>query len=63
MKAQPAFVRPDRAVHLDAEPAVHVELALVVLPRNAKHDDPFRLDDPLENFRLADIPGADRERA
>src|SRR6266849_5560746 len=50
MKSQPTFVRSDRAVHLDPEPAVDVDLALVVLPWHPKHDDTFRLDDALEHF-------------
>src|SRR5947208_10874178 len=52
MKSEPAFVRPDRAVHLDAEPAVDVDLALVVLPRDAEHDHAFRFNDSLEDFRF-----------
>ena len=53
MKTEPAFVRTDRAVHLDAEPAVHLQLALIVLPRHTEYDDAFRLDDPLEDFSFA----------
>src|SRR6266571_3394721 len=52
MKSQPAFVRADCTVHLDSKSAVHVDVALIVLPRNAKHDHAFRLDDPLENLGL-----------
>ena len=52
MKTQTAFVGADRAVHLDAEPAVHVQLALIVLPGDAEHDHALRLDDPLEDLRL-----------
>ena len=52
MKTQAAFVGPDRAVHLNAEPAVHMQLALVVLPGDAEHDDALRLDDPLDDLRL-----------
>src|SRR5205807_5571207 len=53
MKSQSAFVRADRAVHLDSEPALHVDLAFVVLPRDPEHDHAFRLDNSLENFRFA----------
>ncbi len=52
METQPALVGPDRAVHLDAEPAIDVDLAFVVLPGHAEHDDAFRLDHALEDFRL-----------
>src|SRR5438477_6028404 len=50
MKPQPALVGADRAVHLNAEPAINVEIALIVPPRNAKHDDPLRFDDAMQNF-------------
>src|SRR5205807_965639 len=50
MKSQSAFVRPDRAVHLDPEAAIDVDLALVVLPRHPEHDHAFRLNDAFENF-------------
>jgi len=53
MKSQPAFVRPDRAVHLDPEAAVDVNLAGVILPGDAEHDHSFRFDDSLENFRFS----------
>ena len=52
MKTQAALVRPDRAVHLDAEPAVHMQFAVVVLPGDAKHDRALRFDDPLDDLRL-----------
>src|SRR4051794_17399926 len=52
MKAEPAFVRPDRTVHLDPESAVDVELALVVLPWDAEHDDALRLNDALDYLGL-----------
>ena len=51
-KRSPPFVGPDRAVHLDAEPAVNCDLAFVVLPGHAEHDDAFRLDHALEDFGL-----------
>src|SRR5260370_40697032 len=52
MKSQSAFVRPDRAVHLHPEPAINVDLALIVLPWHPKHDHAFRLNDAFENFRF-----------
>jgi len=53
MEPQPAFVGADRAVHLDTESAVDVDVALIVLPRDAEHDHALRLDDPLEDLGLA----------
>src|SRR3954469_20856297 len=52
MKTQAALVGPDRAVHLDAEPAVDVQLASVILPRHPEHDHAFRFDDPLDYLRF-----------
>ena len=52
MKSEAALVRADGAVHLDAETAVDLDLALVVHPRHAEHDDPFGLEDPLHDLRL-----------
>ena len=48
MEAQPALVRADGAVHLDAEAAVDLDVALVVDPRHAEHDDALGLDDAFE---------------
>src|SRR5437773_12176538 len=50
MKTQSAFVGADRAVHLNPEPAIDMKIALIVSPRNAKHDHPLRLDDALQYF-------------
>src|SRR5438105_15880786 len=52
MKSQPAFVGADRAVHLDPEAAIHVNLAGVVLPRHPEHDHAFRFNDSFEDFRF-----------
>ena len=49
MKTQSAFVRSDRAVHLDTKAAVHLHAALVVEPRYAEHQHALRLYDPVEN--------------
>ncbi len=53
MKSQPAFVRADGTVHLDSKSAVHVDIPLIVLPGDTKHNYALRFDDPLENFRFA----------
>src|SRR5215468_4229384 len=53
MKPQPAFVRANRAVHLNPEPPVDMNVALVVLLGNAKHDYSLWFDDALENFLAA----------
>ena len=53
METQAAFVGTDRAVHLNAEPAVYVQLALIVLPGDAEDDHALRLDDPLDDLRFA----------
>src|SRR6185503_10381517 len=57
-EAQPALVRPDRGVHLDAEATVHLDVAGVVDPRHAEHHDPLGLDDPLEDpcLSVARVP-------
>ena len=47
MEAQPAFVWADDTRHLHAEAAVHMALALVILPRDTEHDHAFRLDHAL----------------
>src|SRR5438552_15166246 len=52
MKSQPTFVRADRAVHLDPEAAIDVDLAGVVLPRHPEHDHAFRFNDSFEDFRF-----------
>ena len=52
MKTEPSLVGSDRAVHLNAESAVDVQLAGIVLPGDAKHDHPLRLDDALDDLRF-----------
>ena len=49
VEAQAALVGADRAVVLDAVAAVDVELAGVVGPRDAEHDDALGLDEALED--------------
>ena len=49
MEAQPALVRSDCAVHLDAEPTIHLNASLIVEPGHAKHDYALGLYDALQN--------------
>ena len=50
MEAQAALVGADGAVHLDAVAPVDLDLALVVDPGDAEHDDALGLDDALEDL-------------
>src|SRR5208337_2569362 len=50
MEAQPALVGADGAVHLDAETAVDLNVALIVEPGNAEHEDALWLDNPLQQM-------------
>jgi hypothetical protein len=50
MEAQPALVRPERAVEADPKAAVDLHLAAVVLPRDAKDDLAFRFADALDDL-------------
>ena len=52
VQAQAALVGADGAVELHAEAAVHLDLAVVVDPRHAEHDDALGLDDALEQRGL-----------
>ena len=52
MQAQAALVGADGAVELHAEAAVHLDLAVIVDPRHAEHDDALGLDDALEQRGL-----------
>ena len=52
MKTQPALVGADCAVHLNTKSAINMEAALIVPPRNAKHDHSFRLDDAMQDFLM-----------
>ena len=53
MKTQAALVRANGAVHLNAKPAINMNIAMVVSPGNAKHNHPFRFDDALKDFLAA----------
>ncbi len=64
MEPQPALVRADGAVHFYAVAPVDVHVALVVHPRHAEEDDPFRLHNALKDagaavFRIAVQNGFD----
>ena len=52
MESDTAFVRPDRAVHLDAVSFVDFYFTLIVEPRNTEHDDPLGLGDTLEHLHF-----------
>src|SRR5690606_12291127 len=49
VEAQAALVRPEKRRELDAVPAVDLDLARVIDPRDAEHDLTFRLDDPIKD--------------
>ncbi len=53
VETKTALVRSDRAVHLDPEPPVHVDLSLVIDPGNAEQNHALRLDDALEDLRFS----------
>ena len=61
MEAQAALVGANGGVELDAVAAVHLDLALVVNPGHAEHDDALGLDKTLEK-RGALILGVSIER-
>src|SRR5690606_1480025 len=50
METDPAFVRPDRRIHLDSEAAVHLNFSFVVHPWNAENDSSFGLCHTLQKF-------------
>src|SRR5690606_8819311 len=52
VEAQSTLVRAERAVELDPEAAVDVDLAAVVLPGHPEDDLPFGLADPLNDLGL-----------
>ena len=53
MEPQTTLVGADRAVHLDAEAPVDLDLATVVDPGHPEHDHSLRLDQALEDLGLA----------
>ena len=53
VKAQGRFIRADGTAHLDAKPAIHLHLALIIRPGNPKGDNPLGLNDSFQDSRLA----------
>jgi hypothetical protein len=51
VEPQPALVGAECAVHFDAESAIDLDAALVILPRHSKHDHALGLDHAFENAR------------
>jgi hypothetical protein len=49
VEAEAALVGPDRTVEFDAEAAVHLDVALVVLPRDAEHELTFRFHEAFQD--------------
>ena len=49
------FIRTDSAIHLNAETAVDLHLALIVHPRHAEHDHALGFYDALHHFLLTQI--------
>src|SRR5690606_28973796 len=55
VKAQPAFIRAQRGVELDAKTAINVYFAFVVLPRHAENNLPFGLADSVDDFIFKNV--------
>ena len=55
VEAQATLVRAECAVHLHAISLVDVNLAKIVGPGNSEHDDAFRLNHPLKDFKVNKI--------
>jgi hypothetical protein len=53
MKTQTSFVRTERAVHLDAKPAIDLNLAFVIDPRNAELNHPLGLDKTFQDLSVS----------
>jgi hypothetical protein len=62
MEAQSAFVRADGAVEFKTETAVDLNIAFIILPRNAENDLAFGLDDAMKNPCIAQIFAASHHR-
>jgi hypothetical protein len=52
MKAQAPFVRAERAVHLDTETSVNLNLALVIDPGHAELNHPLGFDKAVEDLSV-----------
>ena len=53
MEAQPALVRADRAIHLNAETTIDLDVSFVIEPGNAEHDYAFGFDHAFQNSAFA----------
>ena len=63
MKTQPALVRAEGAVELNAEAAVDLDLTLVVPPGYPEDDLPLRFADALNDFVMCELGVLDQYRA
>src|SRR5437588_7959321 len=50
VKSHSALVGADCAVHLDPEPAIDMELALIIAPWHPEHDHSLRLNNSLQDL-------------
>ena len=55
VEPESALVGSDGGVELDAVSAVDLHLSVVVDPRDAEHDDPLGLDEPLDDSGLLEL--------
>src|SRR3989304_677774 len=62
VEPQSPLVRPQRAVELDAEAAVDLDLSPVVLPGDPEDQLPLRLADPLDDLRFGELRVLDEDR-
>ena len=53
MKTQPALVRAEGTVHLDAKPAIHLDLAFIVDPGNPKLNQPLWFHQTLQDLAVS----------
>ena len=62
VEADTAFVGTDGGVHLYAEAAIDLHLALVVHPRHAEHNHALGFDHALQHFLLAQVGISEHHR-
>src|SRR5262249_27764048 len=55
MKTQAPFVRAERAIHLHAKAAIHLDLSFVVDPGDAKLNHSLRFDQTLQYSGVSDF--------
>src|SRR5262245_191680 len=58
MKAQPAFIRAERAVHLHSKATVNLDLSFVVDPRDAKLNHSLGFDQSLQYSGVPELLAA-----